>query len=106
MTIITYQYFERQLAFRLHNSRSEGCTGIFKKKKNNDSWGSVTAGDEMLRLNFKNLEVGLGEKNRSDQCHPTYIHVWPMMAASWEDHESITGRNTLCLSFLLQMKAL
>ena len=25
-------------------------------------WGSVTAGDEMLRLNFKNLEVSLGEK--------------------------------------------
>ena len=22
-----------------------------------------------------------------------------MMAASWEDHENITGRNTLCLSF-------
>ena len=25
-------------------------------------WGSVTAGDEMLRLNLRNLEVGLGEK--------------------------------------------
>lgn len=48
-----------------------------KKKKHNDSLGSVTARDEMLRFNFKNSEVGLGEKKqiRSDQWHPTYIHV-------------------------------
>ena len=71
MTIITHQYFEKHgLSSSGSCLRSEGCIGIFKKMKNiMTPWGSVTAGDEMLRFNFKNLEVGLGEKNRSDQCH-------------------------------------
>ena len=62
--------------FRVLPSSSEGCTGIFKKmKKIMTPWGSVTAGDEMLRFNFKNLEVGLGEKTDPiSRAIPHIIH--------------------------------
>ena len=60
MTIITYQYFAWPFVFIILVQKA--ALASLKKKNIMTPRGSVTAGHEMLRLNLKNLEVGLGKK--------------------------------------------
>ena len=45
-------------------------------------WGSVSTGDEMLRFNFKNLEVGLG--------HLMIIVIAPLSVSESDESDEIT----------------